>query len=98
MERQLNSPRFSFCMCFRSEYVGHAQVTTAGHTYEKCKFPEISFRFHLCILMRCAKGIFAKGILGRTGFSLLRWEKGSETPSCDGEKGLRLPLAMGKRV
>ena len=35
--------------------------------------------------MRCAKGIFAKGSLGGTGFSLLRWEKGSETPSCDGE-------------
>ena len=34
--------------------------------------------------MRCAKGIFAKGILGRTGFPLLQWEKGSETPSCDG--------------
>ena len=42
--------------------------------------------------MRCAKGIFAKGILGCTWFSLLRWEKGlrltllrwgkgSETPS-----------------
>ena len=37
-------------------------------------------------LMRCAKGIFAKGILGGTGFSLLRWES-----------GLRLPLAVGKR-
>ena len=24
-------------------------------------------------------------------FPLLQWEKGSETPSCDGEKGLRLP-------
>ena len=43
------------------------------------------------LIMRCAKGIFAKGILGCTGFSLFRWEKGSETPSCDGEKGLRLP-------
>ena len=41
--------------------------------------------------MRCAKGIFAKGILGCTRFPLLRWEKGSETPSCGGEKGLRLP-------
>ena len=28
----------------------------------------------------------AKGILGGTGFSLLRWEKGSEIPFCDGEK------------
>ena len=43
------------------------------------------------IVMLCAEGIFAKGILGCTGFSLLLWEKGSETPSCDGEKGLRLP-------
>ena len=40
-----------------------------------------------CRLMRCAKGIFAKGILGCTRFPLLRWAKGSETPSC----GLRLP-------
>ena len=38
------------------------------------------------VLMRCAKGIFAKGILGCTGF-----------PFCGGKKGLRLPLAMGKR-
>ena len=38
-----------------------------------------------------AKGIFAKGILGCTGFSPLLWEKGSEAPSCDGKKGLRLP-------
>ena len=36
--------------------------------------------------MRCAKGIFAKGIWGRTGFSLLRWEKRSEIPSCDGKE------------
>ena len=42
-------------------------------------------------MMRCAKGIFAKGIWGCTRFPLLRWEKGSETPSCDGEQGLRLP-------
>ena len=26
--------------------------------------------------MRCAKGIFAKGIWGCTGFSLLQWEMG----------------------
>ena len=38
-------------------------------------------------VMRCAKGIFAKRILGGTGFSLLRWEKGSEIPSCGGKKG-----------
>ena len=43
------------------------------------------------ILMRCAKGFLAKGIWGCTGFPLLRWEKGSETPPCGGEKGLRLP-------
>ena len=47
-------------------------------------------------IMRCAKGIFATGILGCTGFSLLQWEKGSETPSCDGEKGLRLPRSLGE--
>ena len=49
-------------------------------------------------LMRCAKGIFAKGILGCTGFCLLWWEKGSETPSCGGEKGLRLPLSLGRSM
>ena len=38
-----------------------------------------------------AKGIFDKGIWGCTRFPLLRWEKGSETPFCDGETGLRLP-------
>ena len=43
-----------------------------------------------------AKGIFAKGIWGCTGFSLLRWEKGSETPCCDGEKGLRRPRSLGR--
>ena len=42
-------------------------------------------------IMRCAKGIFAKGFWGCRRFSLLQWEKGSETPSCDGETGLRLP-------
>ena len=31
MERQTNSPRFSFAF----DHVGHAQATTAGHTYEK---------------------------------------------------------------
>ena len=44
--------------------------------------------------MRYAQGIFAKGILGCAGFSLLRWEKGSETPCCGGEKGLRLPRSL----
>ena len=49
-------------------------------------------------IMRCAKGIFAKGILGGTGFSLLRWEEGSETPSCGGKKGLRLPRSLGRSM
>ena len=48
--------------------------------------------------MCCAKGIFTKGILGCRGFSLLRWEKGSETPSCGGEKGLRLPRPLGRSL
>ena len=48
--------------------------------------------------MRCTKGIFPKGILGCTGLSLLRWEKGSETPSCGGEKGLRLPRSLGRSM
>ena len=33
--------------------------------------------------------------MGCTGFALLRWEKGSETPFCSGEKGLRLPRSLG---
>ena len=41
--------------------------------------------------MRCAKGIFAKGLWGCTRFPLLRCGKGSETPFGDGERGLRLP-------
>ena len=32
------------------------------------------------------------------GFSLLRWERGSETPSCGGEKGLRLPRSLGRSM
>ena len=48
--------------------------------------------------MRCAAGIFAKGILGCTGFALLRWEKGPETPSCGGEMGLRLPRSLGRSM
>ena len=40
------------------------------------------------MVIGCAKGIFAKGILGGTGFSLLRWDKGSETPSCGGGQGV----------
>ena len=37
--------------------------------------------------MRCDKGIFAKGFWDVRGF-----------PFCRGKKGLRLPLAVGKRV
>ena len=37
-------------------------------------------------LIGCAKGICAKGFGGCTRFSLLRWEKGSETPSCGGKR------------
>ena len=49
-------------------------------------------------MIGCAKGISAKGILGGTGFSLLRWEKGSETPSCGGTRGLRLPRSLGRSM
>ena len=49
-------------------------------------------------MIGCAKGIFAEGILGGTGFSLLRWEKRSETPSCGGKKGLRLPRSLGRSM
>ena len=48
--------------------------------------------------MRCAMGIFAKGIWGGTGFSLLRWEKGSATPFWGGKKGLRLPRSLGRSM
>ena len=59
-----------------------------GPSQIRCRFFSGSF------VMRCAKGVFAKGIFGCPGFSLLRWEKGSETSSCDGEKGLRLPRSL----
>ena len=51
-------------------------------------------------LIGCAKGfsLSLKGILGGTGFSLLRWEKGSETPSCGGRRGLRLPRSLGRSM
>ena len=52
----------------------------------------------LACFMRCAKGIFAKGILGYTGFSLLRCEKGSATPSSGGENGLRLHGSLGRSM
>ena len=50
------------------------------------------------VVMRCAKGICAKGFGGCTRFSLLRWEKGSETPSCGGKRGLRLPRSLGRSM
>ena len=28
-------PQIFFRICFRNDYAGHAQATTAGHTYEK---------------------------------------------------------------
>ena len=34
MGRQMHSTRFSFCICFCNDHVGHAQATTASHTYE----------------------------------------------------------------
>ena len=40
---------------------------------------------------RWRPGFFAKGILGGTGFSRLRWEKGSETPSYGRKKGSETP-------
>ena len=42
-------PQIFFCIWFRSDHVGHAQATTAGHTYEnKNQTPEIFFRFCFC--------------------------------------------------
>ena len=38
------------------------------------------------------------GFGGCTRFPLLRWEKGSETPSCGGKRGLRLPRSLGRSM
>ena len=38
-------PQIFFRVCLCSDHVGHAQATTAGHTYEKMRIPEIFFRF-----------------------------------------------------
>ena len=66
-----------------------------AHQRGQQQFATPTLRVHLLgidiSVMRCAKGIFAKGIWGGMGFSPLRWEKGSETPSCGGTRGLRLP-------
>ena len=57
--------------------------------------------FGFSSLIGCAKGIFAKWIWGGAGFSLLRWEKGSETPSCGasdlGNEGVSNPFFHRKR-
>ena len=57
-----------------------------------------SMRKRLSKLMRCAKGMFAKGILGFTGFSVLRWEKGLRLSIAVGEEGLRLPCSLGRSM
>ena len=40
-------PQIFFRICFGSDHVGHAQATTAGHTYKIIKIQEIFFRFRL---------------------------------------------------
>ena len=55
----------------------------------------LKYLFHF--LMRCAKGIFAKGILVCTGFSLLWWEKGSKTPFSPSQEGVSDPFSHRKR-
>ena len=72
---------------FSACFTGFLRVRTARTTSKFEKTKEKKDRE----LMRCTKGILATGILGGTGFSLLQWEKGSETPSCGAKKGLRLP-------
>ena len=39
MERQTDSPQIFFHIRFCNDHVGHAQATTAGHTYEKEQIP-----------------------------------------------------------
>ena len=34
MEKADKFPQIWYCICFRNDHVGHAQATTAGHTYE----------------------------------------------------------------
>ena len=85
------------CMCIYCIYIYRITYTyTHIHTIVIKKGTDRNK--HLGNFMRCAEGIFVKGILGCTGFPLLQWEKGSETPSCGGEKGLRLPRSLGRSM
>ena len=71
--------------------IRHFRLAGQKHGLPKHRFLDPEKLRNSTRIMRCAKRIFAKGILGCTGSSPWRWEKGSETPSCDGEQGLRLP-------
>ena len=51
---------------------------------------EIIFVMISCVALR----EFSLGDFGMYGVLPFRWEKGSETPSCDGKKGLRLPRSL----
>ena len=48
--------------------------------------------------MRCAKGIFVRGFWDVRGFPFCDGQEGSETLSCGGEKGLRLPRSLGRSM
>ena len=50
---------------------------------------------NLSTFIRCAKGMFAKGILEGTGFSLFRWESAPELPSHTGQCQLSAGLPVG---
>ena len=53
--------------------------------------PKPQFRYpplRSCVALR---GFALRGLGDVRGFSLLRWEKGSETPSCGGQKGSETP-------
>ena len=58
-------------------------------------------RFKSCdskvaLMMRCAKGVSLRGFGDVRGFPFCGGKK--ETPSCGGEKGLRLPLSLGRSM
>ena len=92
---------------FMSERAKGVEKASSGETVVERVFSESPFfsvplRFALKTLleslkvMRCAEGICAKGFWGCTRFSLLRWEKGSQTPSCLGN-GVSDPFFHRKR-
>ena len=73
------------CLCRQFLVRGRTFVRPRKSTRHPHKIDD---QHRSCVALR---GFSLRGFWGVRGFSLLRWEKGSETPSCGGKKGLRLP-------